>query len=90
MIERARLAAEHIGVLADGEINQSARAKDVDRVFLRVGVEVAQNDHVGIVGGCLHRGDEAQQRCGLPFAHGIPVALAIALIGIGAGTRAAF
>ena len=58
MIERAGLAIEHVGIAVVVELDQSARAQDVNRVLFRVSVEVTDDEHVGIICHRLHRRDE--------------------------------
>ena len=90
MIERAGLRVEHIRIIAAIEIDQATRAQDVHRVFFGVGIQVADDQHVGIVGRCLHGRDERQQRRCLRFAGGIERGLSVVLIGVRAGADAGF
>ncbi len=60
---------------------QAAGGQQPQRVLEGVGVDVADDDHVGV--GGLQLRDEAQQRAGLRDAGGVPAALAVAEVGVG-------
>src|SRR5262249_60203940 len=59
----------------------SRRAEDINRVFLPVGVEIADDQHVGI-NRDKRIGDERQKRLRLAATSGVEASLAVSLIGV--------
>ena len=55
-----------------------------DRILLAVGIKVADDDHVGVARAGLQRSDGAAQRVCLLGAQGVPAALPVILVCVGA------
>ncbi|KZS00753.1 Uncharacterized protein APZ42_002827, partial [Daphnia magna] len=88
-------AIEDIGVVlgvdaADQVDDAAACSQSLDRILLRVGVEVTEQDHVLRAGRSLYLADEDLETLRLLLAGGVVAALQIALVGVRArGTAAA-
>ena len=98
VVQVAGFAVEHVRIRHGAgaahealELVHKALVDDgLDRIFLAVGVKVADQEHFRIAGGShqlWHEG--ADQALCLPHAGGVPAALAVAFVGFGsAGGRA--
>ena len=90
MIEVTKLAIKNVAVGAVApklrhQIGETTVLQGRDRIFLGVGVQVTDDQHVGVTrlrGDC---GDKAQQGVSLGDALCVVTALTIQLIGVGAG-----
>ena len=93
VVERAVGPIEDVGIRVGetvlGEVGEPGRLEDVERVLLEVGVEVAEQERVAVLGARRPHRDPLGQSRGREFALLLPGALAVALVGIRAGPGAA-
>ena len=67
------------------QVGETSRLQGGDRLFLGIGVQVADDEHVGVTTLVDDGGDKTQQGVGLVDTLGVVAALAIQLIRVGAG-----